>query len=325
MLALFGTSTATAQVSTVGATAQVHDSANRLVATADFREGHGEVQITISFSSPPVLSGTHAIHILETGRCDPPDFTTAGNIFNPFNKKHGRQNPEGAEVGDLPNVNFSNGLTSYNTTATGATLGAGAGSLLSPNRALVIFSGEDDQITDPDGNPGSRVACGVITASNGTSAAAPVAQPGAPLAQPGAPPVAQPGAPGVAAVPTLTPTPNIAPAVPKIASPVPQPGQPISPAQAGQPAPVSKPTSSPIVVPKPVVVNNGAPSPSPIVAAAAPTPILVPTVAPAPVAATAPQQASGGGIGSLTALVIAVLGVGLVGVGYLLRRRSQLQ
>ena len=122
LLLLLASSTAVhAQVPTVGASAAVRDASGRLVATADFREGRGEVLITVTFPNPPVLSGSHALHINDTGRCDPPDFTTAGNIFNPFNKKHGRQNPEGSEVGDLPNVNFSTGLTAYNTTAIGAT------------------------------------------------------------------------------------------------------------------------------------------------------------------------------------------------------------
>jgi Cu-Zn family superoxide dismutase len=302
---------ALAQVPSVGATAQLLDTTNRVVATAEFREGRGEVLITINFPNPPVLSGTHAVHINETARCDPPDYSTSGNIFNPLGKKHGRQNPEGAEVGDLPNINFSNGLTSYNTTAPGGTLSAGAASLLSPNRSIVILSGEDDQLTDPDGKSGTRVACGVITAG----AAAPAAQ-------------AAPGAPVVGLAPT--PTPAVAPAVPKIASPVPvqaaqPPAQPVAAQPAGQPA--VKPASSPVVVAKPVVVNPNAGT-SPVVAAPAaaiPTPIVVPTAAPLVAAAAAQPQQSSSGLGSLTALIVAVLGVGLVGVGYLLRRRSQLQ
>jgi Cu-Zn family superoxide dismutase len=287
---------ARAQVPAVGATAEVRDTANRLVATAEFREGRGEVLITIRFPSPPVLSGTHGIHINEVGRCDPPDFLTAGNIFNPFGKKHGRQNPEGAEVGDLPNVNFTTGLTTYNTSAPGATLAAGSASLLNPSRSLVIFSGEDDQKTDPEGNAGTRIACGVITAAAGAPAA--------------------PGPAGAvaAASPTATrPAAPAAQAAPKVASPA--PAQPAQPA-AAQPA--AKPANSPVVVRPPAVVNPAA-SPSPVVAAAGVTPIVAPT----PVAA--PPLTSGSSGNSLTTLLIALLGVGLVGAGYLLRRRRQLQ
>ena len=292
--AFLASAAAQAQVPAVGATAEVRDAANRLVATAEFREGRGEVLITILFPSPPVLSGTHGVHIHEVGRCDPPDYATAGNIFNPFNKKHGRQNPEGAEVGDLPNVNFATGLTSYNTSAPGATLAQGQASLLGPNRTvLIITSAEDDQQSQPDGKSGSRIACGVINPAAG----APVA----------------PGPAGASSAATPTPTRPavaVAPAAPNIASPVP-----------AQPA--VKPANSPVVVRPPAVVNPAL-SPSPVAGApAVPTPIVAaPT--PLPAAAAAPQPANSG-LGGATALIIAVLGVGLVGAGYLLRRRSTLQ
>jgi superoxide dismutase, Cu-Zn family len=308
--ALWTAGAALAQVPPVGATAEVRDAAGRLLANAEFREGRGEVLITMIFPNPPVLSGTHGLRITSVGRCDPPDFTTAGDGFNPTNKKHGRQNPEGPQVGDLPNVNFTNGLTSYNTSALGATLGTGPGSLLGSNRtALVISSGEDDQISDPDGKAGPRVGCGVITAAAGGGVVA---------AQP-----AQPAQP-------VAPKPIISPVVA-------QPAQPAQPAPAQpapvQPAPVqpvpAKPASSPVVVQPPVVQNPAVakPATNPIAAVAAvatPT-VFVPAVAvptPLPVAATATQTS--GGLGTGAALLIAVLGVGLVGAGYLLRRRSQL-
>jgi superoxide dismutase, Cu-Zn family len=260
--------------------ADVRDVAGRLVATGEFREGRGEVLITLIFPTPPSLSGTHAVHIQEVGRCEAPDFLTAGADFNPTNKKHGRLNPDGPHVGDLPNVNLTNGLTSYNTSAPGATLGTGPGSLLGPNRtALVIYSGEDDQMTDPDGNSGSRIACGVIVA---------------------APP---PGAvPKPAGVPTA------------LVSPVPVQPAPI------QPVPV-KPAISP--APAPPVVSQPDTSPVPVVVAASPIVIVAAPTPAAPVAAPA-TQTSGSSLGSGPALLIAVLGVALVGAGYLLRRRSQL-
>jgi Cu-Zn family superoxide dismutase len=347
-----GAGGAVAQVATPTptATAEVRDASNRLLATATFREGHGEVLINMMFPTPPVLSGTHAVHITDTGRCDAPDFSTSGNIFNPFNKPHGRQNSAGYEVGDLPNVNLATGLTSYNTTASGATLGAGQASLLSPSRALVIYTGEDDQNTAPDGNAGTRMGCGVITAAPAVAAAAAV---GAAPGVGAAPAVAQPAVPGVGAAPTPTPlpAPNVAAVAPRIASPVPaaqaqaqvQAPQVAQPVQAQQPAPAQQPgqvavaANSPVVVPKPVVVNNStAASPVPAgavavaqpaapvaVAAAPPTPIVL-QATPLPIVAAppAPQSSSGS---STNALVIAVLGVGLVGVGYLLRRRRQLQ
>jgi superoxide dismutase, Cu-Zn family len=293
----------------VGATAELRDATGRVVATADFREGRGEVLVTLNFPSPPVLSGTHGLHINDTGRCDPPDFSTSGKIFNPLGKHHGRQNPEGSEVGDLPNVNFSTGLTAYNTTAIGATLGGGSTSLLSPNRSIVIYSGEDDQKTDPDGNPGTAVACGVIAA--GSAAAQPAAKPAVGVSSPG------PGAaPAVVASP-VPPQPVVAQPQPPAAQVQPPAAQPVAQQQPGQPA--AKPASSPIVVGKPVVVvSNNTPSATatPANAAALPTPIG------GPVAAQTSAQSSGG-LSPLNALLIAVLGGALVVVGLLLRQRRQ--
>jgi Cu-Zn family superoxide dismutase len=286
---------------TVGATSELRDATGRLVANVDFREGRGEVLITLNFSNPPVLSGTHGLHINDTGRCDPPAFSTSGKIFNPLNKHHGRQNPEGSEVGDLPNVNFSTGLTAYNTTAVGATLGQGATSLLSPNRSIVIYSGEDDQKTDPDGNPGAPVACGVIAAASGTQ---PAAKPAVAVSSP----VSGVAAPAFIASPVPA---QPQPAQPVAAQPQPAAAQP----QPGQPA--AKPASSPVVVGKPVVVvSNNPPSPTPVSAVAAvPTPLV-------PVAAAQTAQSSGG-LSTSTALIIAVLGAALIVVGWLLRQQRQ--
>jgi superoxide dismutase, Cu-Zn family len=248
-----------AQVAPVAqATAEIRDASNRVLASASLREGRNEVLIAINFPREPVLSGTHAIHITDTGRCDPPEFATSANIFNPFNKKHGRQNPEGTEVGDLPNVNFSTGLTSYNTSAIGATLGPGPGSLLSPSRSIVIYSGQDDQQTEPDGNPGSPIGCGVIVAAG-----------------------AQPSPKPAAAPPTVA---------------------------------VAKPIASPAAVAKPVAAVA---SPSPIAALAAPTPILI---LPTSVPLVASAQSSAAAPGTLNLLLIAVLGLALIGAGVMLRR-----
>jgi hypothetical protein len=84
-----------------------------------------------------------------------------------------------------------------------------------------------------------------------------------------------------------------------------------------------KPASSPVVVPKPAVVVNSSASPSAVAAAPIPTPILGLTSVPLSAAAQVPQPSAG--LSNVTALIIAVLGVGLIGLGYLLRRRSQLQ
>jgi Cu-Zn family superoxide dismutase len=322
--AVLATASAFAQAPPVGATADVRDAAGRLVATGEFREGRGEVLIVLSFAVPVGLTGTHAVHIEERGRCDPPDFLSAGADFNPFNKGHGRQNPNGPRLGDLPNVNLSNGLTSYNTSAVGATLGAGEGSLLGANRtALVIYSGEDDQRTEPDGNSGSRIACGVITAVAPGAVPKPAGvQPG--LASPIASPISVPA--GAALPPAPVQPAPVQPAPGQPAPGQPAPGQPapvqpvpVQPAP-GQPVPV-KPSVSPVAaqsaVPRPVT------SPVPVLATASPIVIAAAPTLPPPAATTA-TQTSGRSLGSGPALIIAVLGVGLIAAGYLLRQRSQL-
>jgi Cu-Zn family superoxide dismutase len=145
------------------AVADIKDANGRTVATAELREDQGKVQVALAVSSQTSLTGKHAVHITELGRCDPPDFSTAGGIFNPFAKKHGLLSNGGPMVGDLPNLNMP--IQRYNAPALGASLSGGPGSLLGgQGTALIIHEGADDSLTDPDGNAGARIACGVITA-----------------------------------------------------------------------------------------------------------------------------------------------------------------
>ena len=108
--------------------------------------------------------GGHAIHIHEAGTCTAPDFKSAGAHFNPAAKKHGDLNPEGKHAGDLPNITVgSNGRAKIDVMVHGVTMAAGANSLLKPGgTAVVIHAKEDDRKTDPAGNAGDRIACGVI-------------------------------------------------------------------------------------------------------------------------------------------------------------------
>jgi Cu-Zn family superoxide dismutase len=110
--------------------------------------------------------GIHGIHVHSVGRCDPPDFASAGPHWNPASRKHGLNNPAGPHAGDLPNVEVAaNGVLSATVTLPGASLtGAGpAGTLLDADgAALVIHAAADDYVTDPSGNSGARIACAVI-------------------------------------------------------------------------------------------------------------------------------------------------------------------
>ncbi len=110
-----------------------------------------------------VPPGTHAIHFHETGKCEPP-FKTAGGHFNPEKKAHGVLDPGGSHAGDLPNLLVpASGKLDFELFAPGLTLGAGPSSVLDADgTALVIHAKADDYRTQPAGDSGDRIACGVI-------------------------------------------------------------------------------------------------------------------------------------------------------------------
>jgi Cu-Zn family superoxide dismutase len=132
--------------------------------TAVFTQQTGGVKMVVNAKGLP--AGKHGVHIHAVGKCEGPDFTTAGGHFNPENKQHGAQNPQGAHAGDLPNLTIAaNGAGTLDVTNAKITLGTGATSLFDADgSALVIHAAEDDERTDPTGNSGGRIACGVIVA-----------------------------------------------------------------------------------------------------------------------------------------------------------------
>jgi Cu-Zn family superoxide dismutase len=132
------------------------------IGTASFVQSSNGVRLTLNVSDLP--PGVHGFHIHTVGKCDPPDFKSAGGHFNPEGKKHGLKNPEGHHAGDLENLTVAaNGKATAKVLVTGATLGEGANSLFQlGGTALVIHADPDDEMTDPAGNAGARIACGVI-------------------------------------------------------------------------------------------------------------------------------------------------------------------
>lgn len=122
--------------------------------------------MTIDIVAEGLTPGLHGTHIHEKGECTPPDFKSAGGHFNPTKKEHGFQNPKGFHLGDLPNIEVSaKGNVNVSLKLTDITLKKGAqNSILdSDGSALVIHEKEDDNITDPAGNAGERIACAAIT------------------------------------------------------------------------------------------------------------------------------------------------------------------
>ncbi len=146
------------------ATATLKNATGAEVGTATIVPTAGGTAVQIDLSVTNLPPGTHALHVHTVGKCDPPDFTSAGGHFNPTMKQHGKDNPNGAHVGDLPNFEAnSQGAATISHTVPGMTLDDGPNSLFHPGgTALVIHAMPDDYKTDPSGNAGARIACGVI-------------------------------------------------------------------------------------------------------------------------------------------------------------------
>ena len=143
--------------------ADIMDSKGQKIGTARLEQSSSGVRISLTASQLP--PGTHGFHIHTVGKCDPPDFKTAGPHFNPDNKKHGLENPEGHHAGDGPNFTVgANGKAHFKREDKDVNLGADSHSLFSNGgTALIIHAKADDQKTDPAGNAGDRIACGFIT------------------------------------------------------------------------------------------------------------------------------------------------------------------
>jgi len=108
--------------------------------------------------------GEHAIHFHQVPKCEAPDFKSAGGHFNPESKKHGFDNPDGHHAGDMKNFTVgADGKATVRLEDNDVTLKDGIHSLLSNGAAIVVHAKADDYKTDPAGNSGDRVACGVIS------------------------------------------------------------------------------------------------------------------------------------------------------------------
>lgn len=144
-------------------------------ATADVRAANGQGRgqawatqigdsIRVRLNAANMPRGTYGAHIHTTGRCDPPAFESAGPHWNPTGQQHGKNNPAGMHKGDLPNLMVgADGRGTLEMIIPAAWISGGSMPMLDADgAAIVIHQRPDDYRTDPSGNSGARIACGVF-------------------------------------------------------------------------------------------------------------------------------------------------------------------
>jgi len=160
LVVIVGAATASAQMKHV----DLKDAKGNSVGMAMISAAKGG-GVSIDLDVHGLTPGEHALHFHAVPKCEGPDFTSATGHFNPMNKKHGMQNPEGAHAGDMNNFTVdAKGNAKTTITNKNVTMGSEPNSIYANGgTALMIHAAADDMKTDPAGNAGARIACGTIT------------------------------------------------------------------------------------------------------------------------------------------------------------------
>jgi Cu-Zn family superoxide dismutase len=139
----------------------VRNPSSQQVAIGSIREDDG---LHVRVEAAGMAAGTYGVHIHAVGRCEQPSFSSAGPHWNPTGRQHGSLNPLGAHLGDIPNLSVGAGGTgTVEFSIARGSLRRGAEALIDADgAAVVIHAAPDDYRTDPSGNSGARVACGVL-------------------------------------------------------------------------------------------------------------------------------------------------------------------
>ncbi len=119
--------------------------------------------MTLTLVTTGIAAGTYGAHVHMVGQCDGPRFTTAGAHWNPTTRQHGRLNPQGSHHGDLPNLVVAPDGRGRLSAALPGTFDGVGGLMDTDGAALVVHARPDDELTDPTGNSGDRIACAVLT------------------------------------------------------------------------------------------------------------------------------------------------------------------
>lgn len=142
-------------------TIDMYNASGDKAGTAKLSEHPEGVKVEIKVEN--LTPGFHGVHVHEFPKCDAPDFKSAGNHFNPEANKHGLMHPEGAHLGDMPNVEADDsGLVDGELIIPEATMLDGNKSIVQKGTSLIIDEDKDDGVSQPSGDAGARILCGEI-------------------------------------------------------------------------------------------------------------------------------------------------------------------